>query len=222
MTAKAVIAGGDDGYVNAGTSTFYGTANNIAMGYEATQHLHGFVGFDGVDIDERGVVDTMAIDFVAHSTSVATCPTLRIYGVLGQTVPTSYAEFTALSLTTGYVTWSDEPQWSGGLHYTTPDLSTVASEITTHASWTNPGKMIFVIKDYSSTTGIARYGASYEHTSYDPPHIDYTWHPGVPKIYVKTGGVWHEASGLYVKAGDTWRDVTAAYVKAGDVWRQVT
>lgn len=182
--SKQVTSSGDDGYVNAGSSSFYDSSSSITTGYYSgsgsTYHL--WSRFTGITIPQSSNITEAYVEW--YVSSITGSPGCDIYAVDEDDpdAPTSYAEFTADPLTTNSEAWSS---FSASTWNESPSLVDVIQEIVD--SYDLYGDAIMI--QFRDNVGT---GSNYvSGTSYDGSvsfamklHIEYTEPEDQPDVIV--------------------------------------
>ncbi len=162
----------------------------------------GALRFTNLDIDRGEQINTTYVTFHAKE-KLNVVVNIRIYGIPadGDTsaivaADGTYSISNRAPFTTAYVDWMDIPPWSEdeiSADTTTPDLSSIISEITSHASWDNGDDLMLIFADHPTSP-------SDDRRKGDKPSSA----PGYPNLFFNVG------SGIY----PTWVDNSGPHLSA--------
>jgi len=133
------------------------------------------VKFDNVDINNGEPVSSTSVVFQPRE-SDSGLTNLRIWGELpadgdaDNFVEVNY-NISDRTKTTAYVDWMNVPAWTNGVinsDTTTPDLSTIISEITTHNNWENGNDLVIIIEDHPTAPSDNQRKAEAEDGNHNP------------------------------------------------------
>ena len=170
ISEEQVGAGADDGdhallsdsseTFNA-TSTQTNTGNFIVMG--TTYSCDHWSRFTTVPIPNGATIDSATVKYDAAA-SWSDTTNLKFYGNDDDdaTSPTSVATYNAKTRTTASVDWSSVPAWTAGTWYTSPDISSIVTEITARAGWSSNNSLLILLEDNESPSRGFRPISNYE------------------------------------------------------------
>lgn len=145
----------------------------LITGTDADSHSSiTYVMFPNFDITKDSTITEAALRFM-YGANTAAPAVISIYGVVpasSLSYPTTLAELNALTLTTAKVDWSIV-SGSKDIFVTTPDVSSIISEIISDAAYTSGSSIMFVLKSSVDNTDggiISLYSSDYLGGAYAP------------------------------------------------------
>ncbi|OGD61910.1 hypothetical protein A2215_02120 [Candidatus Berkelbacteria bacterium RIFOXYA2_FULL_43_10] len=137
-----------------------------------------FSRFSTVPIPQGATINSASISFRASSTLSNNLVATDIYANAADnaTAPTDDTTWHAKTLTTAYTAWDNVASWTSGAWYSSPDIASVVSEVTSRGGWTsdnalllfwnntgwsNSGWRYFYNYDYSGNVSGPKFNATY-------------------------------------------------------------
>jgi hypothetical protein len=160
-TTLQVIDALNDGHFSS-SGTFYDGNNRLVVGCDGTYNFSNYVRFTGVAVPHTAVITTAKIQYCSY-TSLASVPcSTVIYGNAADNaaIPASYADYIAKVQTTASVTWSLQ-EWSVGIWYDSPDISSIVQEIVSRSGWVS-GNALMILHKGNGANAAYRQPYAYE------------------------------------------------------------
>lgn len=113
--------------------------------------------FRSLAIPRGSVVDSATLSVVAHVITSGALPlTFRVRAGRVTAAPTTNAEHNAIVKTGAFVDWTFDA-WSGGVRYTSPDISSVIEEAVGVPAWSSGDDLaVFLTSATVGWTGVAQ------------------------------------------------------------------
>ena len=158
---KQVAANGDDGY-DFGT-TFVNDQTSVYFGNDGANQVRSFHRFTSVAIPVGSTITSAKMQFRAtFDRSGATC-NLKVHfeAADNPTAPSSHADLTGRSLTTG-ASWSSVGAWTTGTWYDSVDITSDLQAIIDRPGWAENNALTAHVLNNSSSSGAYRQAQTYE------------------------------------------------------------
>jgi hypothetical protein len=145
---------------------------------KTTVSLGGGMRFTSVTIPQGATIDTAYITLICSVTTSSTTVNTDLTGedIDDAATFSAIANYNARTRTTALVAWDSIPGWTGGTSYNTPSITSIIQEIVDRGGWASGQDMVVFWEDGGSSADANRYGASWDHTTYNPPalYVEYT------------------------------------------------
>ena len=164
-TLTVVITNGaDDSNMEAGVFTNDGT--QVIMGKNIANSSNDLLRFNAITIPRGSTLSSAYLSFSGNSQN-STTVNLQLAAVAddNSTAPANVTDFSndQVNLTTAKVNWDNVPAQTFGQVLTTPDLSSIISEIINRPNWTSGNSLMLWVGDHGSSNYAKRVYFSYEY-----------------------------------------------------------
>lgn len=159
---------------------------HLHLGYRGNKYASAVgVRFLNVDIPRNSTINSAEIEYTVSRQRLGT-PTVDIYGEdssnSAQFSNTNNDLVPGRGLTTAKVDWAISSNPNDGGLLTTPDISTIVSEIISRSDWDARDPMAFVFKSDSADKDNRRQVAAHDHNSYAPAKLKINYSATPPAI----------------------------------------
>jgi hypothetical protein len=152
-----VVSGDDGTWLSTGTN-WQATGMALILGPYGTTGDRTYIRFPSITIEKNATIQSAILTVCAYSTVSDNSCNVKIYGndVDNASAPTNTATSEALALTSTSVSWDAVTAFTANAYYTSPDLSSIVSAITSRGGWASKNALMLVIHNNSSTAGAYR------------------------------------------------------------------
>jgi len=177
VTVFTVAASADDVRRFTGPDTFDTSSTFFMVGQTGGKIYNVAARFTNLTIAPGSKILTAVPSLVCAfaSAGVTVRATLALEAVANATQIADVADFDGRSLTAA-VTW-EPAAWVLGTTYALPDIAVPLQAVMDLPAWAYGNAINWFLKDGGSDGGAARYGASWDNATYDPPVLTVTWNP---------------------------------------------
>lgn len=170
-----IATGADDGQYRSG-GTFFNNNNITTVIGNSGAAMRCFFRFQNVTIPAGATITAASIRFIATANQSSTTCSLVARGELdtNPAAVSSGADGNARTKTSASVSWN-EPAWTTGNSYSTPDIATIIQEIIDQGGWSSGNAMQLFVEDNASTSTAFRSPRSYDGSTTDCARLDITY-----------------------------------------------